>query len=88
MKDKWDGLTKYKDLNRDWHHCPRCSKPSINKHLRKCMECNGHVAFYGDDCLITYYNDNLIHFYMWYKSVFGVEGWYDKSYFIQEGFVK
>lgn len=89
MPEKWDGLTKFKNINRSWKCCPRCNKATINKDLRKCVECNGHICFYGDDALIEHYNKYLIHWFMWYKSPFTTfYGWYDKSYFVQEGITK
>jgi hypothetical protein len=73
------GLTKYPKIKRDWHYCPRCRQKRINRISRKCDACGGKVLFHGDDGRI--FNERMDHWYMWMKSVFNVEGYFDKDYF-------
>jgi hypothetical protein len=58
-------------------YCPRCHKKSIRRDYRKCInpECQGRVLFDGDDAEKVY-----DWWYMWHKSIFGVETWFDRSY--------
>lgn len=79
MKEIYDGSTTNRTVKREWIFCPRCSKPAISRDLRKCRDCGGRVLFDGDQA-----NDfNLIgeYWYMWHRPVFGIKGWYPKSYF-------
>lgn len=60
-------------------HCPRCSKPLVDKARRRCLGCQGLLYWYGDDC--QYAESRRDDFYIWHKSIFGNIGWYHSSYF-------
>ncbi len=67
-----------RNIKRDWHICPRCIKRAVSKDLRKCCECGGRLAWQGDDC--AEFNRTYVHYFIWLKSIRGLEAWYDKSY--------
>lgn len=73
-----DGYTKHTNIKRDWRKCPRC-RGKISREHRKCLDCGGKVLFSGDDG--AEFNRNMDYWYMWYKNVWGVEGYYAKEYF-------
>lgn len=81
----YDGLSKDKS-KRSWRSCPRCRKETVSRDLRKCTSCNGVLAWYGDDC--RKWDETMTNYYVWYKPPFGsgIEGWYDRSYFIKKSF--
>lgn len=61
---------------RDPHICPRCMKRAVRRDMRKCGHCQGTLLFPGDDALrITE------DWFMWHRSIFGLEGFYHRSYF-------
>ena len=82
----YDGMSKVKG-KRDWHFCPRCSKKTIDRDNRICTHCKGRVIFSPEDDGNGFERE-FTWVYVWFKNVFGLQGWYDKSYFQQENIIK
>lgn len=80
--DECSGITTHRHIKRDWHVCPRCMKPRVNRWFRKCDNCGGILLWYGDEQWMDYCLARGIDFYCWYKSIFNLEGYYHSSYFI------
>ena len=61
-------------------YCPRCNTKTVDKALRHCRKCKGMLYWSNiDDARIS--TEHRDHFYVWHKSIYGAEGWFDKSYF-------
>lgn len=65
-------------LNTHWQYCPRCNKKAISREMRICNACRGVVLFQGDSSQFA--DERMDHWYMWHRSINGVLGWFDKSY--------
>ena len=74
------GYTKDIGTKRTDKVCPRCLSRRINKVLRKCNQCKGRLLWAGDD--IQPFIDRYEAFFIWYKPVMGIRGWYSSDYFI------
>jgi hypothetical protein len=84
-KDKrmYSGFTAFPNIKRTWHLCPRCAHQArrftVDKDHRVCSNCRGRLYWDGDDCGIS--NREHEDYYVWHRSIFGMEGWFHSSYF-------
>jgi hypothetical protein len=77
--DLGSGYTKlHRQHISDERICPRCKQRSVDKIMRKCKNCSGVLLWYFDDD--SYFEQNHIDYYRWYKSIWGVEGYYHRTY--------
>lgn len=68
-------------LNLSDEYCPRCNKRTVNKANRRCDECKGRLFWAGDEAGIKDAIDKKDGFYVWHRSVYNLEGWFELSYF-------
>lgn len=68
-----------RNIKRSWKVCPRCQKIAVSKENRCCMACKGRLFWDGDDALFAISRQD--GFWVWHKSVFGLCGWYEMSFF-------
>lgn len=61
-------------------YCPRCNAKAVNRDMRKCMACGGRLHWQGDSCAES--NAEMSWWFMWMKNTYGVEGWYNKDYWV------
>jgi hypothetical protein len=68
----------HKNKNASSLYCPRCNTPTVEKEKRHCSNCKGSLYFQGDDC--RHAVERKDGYYIWLKSIFGVEGWFYMNY--------
>ena len=77
----YNGLTKNRNnATRDWRFCPRCNKKAINKEMRRCNACGGRVFWEYDTVGINNAIERMDGFFIWHRSINGIIGWFDQSY--------
>jgi len=75
---KYDGLVKNTNLKFSDKICPRCQSKSVNKNARRCDNCKGILLWDGDDAKFAI--ERRDGWYLWHKTVFGIEGWFSQNY--------